>query len=76
MRISAFYFDVNKLTDGELADLIHELSNELSSRNAKRNKRITPRSSRGSWLNDQLTSASLSVRSWSSSKQKAMKGSI
>lgn len=63
-----FRFDLDKMDNGELADLIHELNNELGDRCKKINT--------GSWLNDQLEAASLNVRSWSTTKQMAMKGSI
>lgn len=68
VKRSAFYFDVSKLTNGELADLIHELSNELGCR---------CRDIEGkNWLDKQLNSASLSVRSWSTQHQRNMRGSI
>lgn len=65
MRRTAFYFDINKLEDGELADLIHELSNELDKR---------CRNMPGSRLKSQIDSATLTVRSWSANKQRTMKG--
>lgn len=62
-----FWLDSSKMTDGEIADLIHELNNELGERCKK-----LP----GSSLRQQLDGASLVVRSWSSSQQKAMRGAI
>lgn len=62
-----FWRDTSKMTDGELADLIHELNDELGQRCNK-----LP----GSWLRQQLDAATLTVRSWSSAQQKAMKGAI
>lgn len=63
-----FWVDTSKMTNGELADLIHELNNELGERCRKINT--------GNWLKDQLERASLSVRSWSTQHQKNMKNSI
>lgn len=60
-----FWIDTTKISDGELADLIHELSDELDVR--CRNIKT------GNWLTNQLDSATLTVRSWSSNKQRAFK---
>lgn len=61
-----FHLNTQKLTDGELADLIHELNNELEKR--CRNLPVQ------NWLQKQLDGASLTVRSWSTNKQNTMKG--
>lgn len=60
MKRSSLYFDVNKLTDGELADLLHELNNELD----ERVRRLS-----GSWLQMQLNSVQLRIRSYGTIRQ-------
>lgn len=65
MTRAAFYLDVAKLENGELADLIHELNNELDKR---------CRNMPGNRLKSELDSAALTVRSWSTNKQRTMKG--
>lgn len=67
--MKSFWLDTTRLTDGELADLLHELNNELETR------RRTPNPGQ-SWLQHQLESAQLTVRSWSTSHQRAMRNSI
>jgi hypothetical protein len=57
------------MTDEELADLIHELNNEL-------NQRCRIQRPDESWLKRQLRISALSVRSWSSQHQKNMKGTF
>ena len=57
--------DASKLTDGELADLIHELSDELEERLRKIKT--------GDWLRDQMAQARLEGRSWSSQQQRNRK---
>lgn len=59
--------DTAALTDEELADLIHKLSNELG----RRARMPKPGES---WLKHQLRAASLTVRSWPRTKQDAMRG--
>lgn len=61
-----FWLDTAKLSDGELADLIHELQNELGGRCRK--------IATGNWLRDQIEASQLTVRSWSTAKQQTMKG--
>ncbi len=58
------WLDTSKMTDGELADLIHELSDELGSR-------LSLSKYRG--LKGVMEAASLRVRSWSSAAQRAMR---
>lgn len=57
-----FWLDTSKMTDGELADLIHELTNELE---------IRLRQYKG--LKGQCEAAALSVRSWATNKARYMK---
>ena len=57
------------MTEEELADEIHRLSDELH----KRSYNVIEGES---WLNRQLRIASLEVRSWPSHKQQAMKDII
>lgn len=63
-KMKELWLDTSRMSDGELADLIHELNNELE----RRCQKLT-----GSWLNRQLDAASLSVRSWSTQHQKNMR---
>lgn len=63
-----FWLDTSKMTDGELADLIHQLNNELELRCRK----IVGKN----WLDKQLQSAKLTVRSWSTQHQQNMKGTL
>lgn len=65
MKRAAFYFDVNKLSDGELADLLHELNDELGKRRSKYGG-----------LKGQMEACALSVRSWGTAQQNAMKGCL
>jgi hypothetical protein len=58
-----FWVDTTKMTDGELADLIHELSDELEQRCRK---------IEGSWLKSQMDAAALSIRSWSTQHRRNM----
>jgi len=54
--------DIYKMSNDELASLIHELNDELEHR--------CNNLSQGSWLKRQLDSASLTFKSWSSSMQR------
>lgn len=58
-----FWLDTSKMTDGELADLLHELNDELDARLRK---------IAGNWLNRQLDIAQLKIRSYGSQHQKNM----
>lgn len=60
-----FWLDTSKMTDGELADLLCELNNELG---------IRLRRYKG--LKGQCEAAALSVRSWSTNQQRAMRAAV
>jgi DNA-binding cell septation regulator SpoVG len=59
--MKSFWVDTSVMTDGELADLIHELANEFRERIRKINT--------GNYLQNQLEAARLEVRSWPTQKQ-------
>lgn len=62
---------VDEMSDGELADVIHHLSDILHERlNAKQ------RADAGSWLKRQMDNASIEVRSWPTWRQTVVKGSL
>lgn len=67
--IQLFNIDTTRMTDEELADVIHELNNEL-------NRRCRIQRPGENWLKHQLRIASLSVRSWSTQDQKNMRVSF
>ena len=77
-----FWLDTTKITDGELADLIHELNNELGQRimnkpeyrGFKGQLKSALLRVRSALL--RVRSALLRVRSWSSSYQANMKDSL